>query len=115
MTHASVVFSELGYSNIQIHVGDGTLGLPEFSPFERIMVTAAAPSVPQSLLDQLGDGGRLVIPVGGRFGQYLELNYQGTDRLAVSTKITLTQYIESLEFMDFNMLVSRPDFKAKKR
>ena len=52
--------------NISLSVGDGTLGLPEHAPFDRIIVTAAAPHVPQPLVDQLVDGGRLVIPVGGK-------------------------------------------------
>jgi protein-L-isoaspartate(D-aspartate) O-methyltransferase len=69
---ADRVFSQLGLENIHIHVGDGTQGLPQDAPFEAIIVTAAAPEVPKPLLDQLADGGRLVIPVGGRRGQYLE-------------------------------------------
>jgi protein-L-isoaspartate(D-aspartate) O-methyltransferase len=69
---AERVFSQLRLENIHIHVGDGTQGLPEAAPFEAIIVTAAAPEVPKPLLDQLADGGRLVIPVGGRRGQYLE-------------------------------------------
>ena len=48
-------------------------GLPELAPFQAIMVTAAAPKAPQSLLDQLVDGGRLVIPVGGKYSQRLEV------------------------------------------
>ena len=63
----------LGLSNVQVHIGDGTLGLPELAPFQAIMVTAAAPKAPQSLLDQLVDGGSLVIPVGGKYSQRLEV------------------------------------------
>jgi len=70
---AQQVFEELGLHNIEVHLGNGTLGLPAQAPFDGIIVTAAAPRLPQPLLDQLADGGRLVIPVGGRFGQYLEL------------------------------------------
>jgi protein-L-isoaspartate(D-aspartate) O-methyltransferase len=55
-----------------VHIGDGTLGYPEQAPYAGIIVTAGAPNVPKSLLDQLEEGGRLVIPVGGRGGQYLE-------------------------------------------
>jgi len=69
---AEQVLADLDYSNVQVHVADGTLGLPELSPYVGIIVTAAAPHVPQALLDQLAEGGKLVIPVGGRFGQYLE-------------------------------------------
>ena len=65
--------SSLGITNVQVHIGDGTLGLPEQAPFQAIMVTAAAPKAPQSLLDQLVDGGRLVIPVGGKYSQRLEV------------------------------------------
>jgi len=54
----------LGYRNITIHVGDGTLGWPQEAPYNGIIVTAGAPSVPQPLLEQLADGGKLVIPVG---------------------------------------------------
>lgn len=68
---AREVLASLGVNNIQVHTGDGTLGLPEFAPYQAIMVTAAAPKAPQSLLDQLGDGGRLVIPVGGKHSQRL--------------------------------------------
>lgn len=65
--------SEVGYKNISVHVGDGTQGLEEFSPYDRILVAAAGPSVPEPLLNQLSDGGRLVIPVGSKFGQHLEI------------------------------------------
>lgn len=69
---AAQVLSSLGLSNVHTHVGDGSLGLPEHAPYQAILVTAAAPDVPGALLDQLTDGGRLVIPVGSRLGQYLE-------------------------------------------
>jgi protein-L-isoaspartate(D-aspartate) O-methyltransferase len=70
---AKELLQQLGYQNIQVVVGDGTQGLETFAPFDRILVAAAAPSVPEPLLDQLAPGGRLVIPVGGRFGQNLEI------------------------------------------
>ncbi len=57
---------DLGYKNIKVKAGDGYQGWPEYAPFDAIIVTAAAGSVPQPLLEQLIVGGRLVIPVGGR-------------------------------------------------
>lgn len=70
---AEKLLKELGYSNIQVHISDGTMGLAEEAPYQGIMVTAAAPDVPRPLLDQLDEGGRLAMPVGGRFGQILVL------------------------------------------
>ena len=70
---ADRLLQSLGYENVRVHVGDGTQGLPEHAPYQAIMVTAAAPDVPSPLLDQLGEGGRLVMPVGGRGGQVLLL------------------------------------------
>ncbi|MEN8172647.1 MAG: protein-L-isoaspartate(D-aspartate) O-methyltransferase, partial [Chloroflexota bacterium] len=70
---AALTIASLDIENILFHEGDGSLGLPEFAPFQAIMVTAAAPKAPQVLLDQLDDGGRLIIPVGARFSQTLEL------------------------------------------
>lgn len=54
----------LGYGNVHVHIGDGTLGWPDAAPFEAIVVTAAAPDIPPPLVAQLADGGRLIIPVG---------------------------------------------------
>ncbi len=70
---AGRVLKELDYKNIIIHEGDGTHGLPQYGPYQGVLVTAAAPEVPQPLLDQLAEGGRLVMPVGGRRGQVLQL------------------------------------------
>lgn len=62
---------QLGYTNVHVITGDGTLGLPEYAPYDGIAVSAAAPWVPLPLREQLGEGGRLVIPVGGRDTQLL--------------------------------------------
>jgi protein-L-isoaspartate(D-aspartate) O-methyltransferase len=72
-TQAAERLSRLGYTNVHVHCGDGTLGLPEFAPYDAILVAAAAPSVPAPLLAQLADGGRMVVPVGGVENQDLRL------------------------------------------
>jgi protein-L-isoaspartate(D-aspartate) O-methyltransferase len=54
----------LGYSNVTVHCGDGSQGLAEFAPYDAILVAAAAPSVPEPLLQQLAEGGRMILPVG---------------------------------------------------
>jgi protein-L-isoaspartate(D-aspartate) O-methyltransferase len=72
-----------GYDNVVVHVGDGSRGLPERAPFEAIAVAAAAPSFPQALYDQLRSGGRLVVPVGGRRGQRLEVIVRSPEGPAV--------------------------------
>ena len=69
---ASRLMEDLGLENVHIHIGDGSKGLPQYAPYQGIIVTAAAPNVPQALLDQLDEGGKLVIPVGSRGGQFLE-------------------------------------------
>ncbi len=61
---ARLALARLGYHNVTSVLGDGSLGLPEHAPFDRIVVTAAAPQAPPPLLDQLADGGRLVVPIG---------------------------------------------------
>lgn len=71
---------QLDIKNVTLQVGDGTLGWPEHAPYDAILATAAAPKVPQPLLDQLAEGGRLVIPVGGRIGQYLESWFREGDK-----------------------------------
>lgn len=61
--------AELGYENVHVTAGDGTLGLPDEAPFDAMLVSAGGPEVPPPLLDQLAEGGRLVIPVGDGRGE----------------------------------------------
>jgi protein-L-isoaspartate(D-aspartate) O-methyltransferase len=68
---ARLNLDRLGYRSVAIKVYDGTYGWKEMSPFDAIMVTAGAPDVPAPLVDQLKEGGRMVIPVGDRYGQVL--------------------------------------------
>ncbi len=63
--------ARLGYTNVYVHAGDGTLGWPDAAPFDGIVVTAAAPHVPPPLVEQLSEGGRLIIPVGSSDQQEL--------------------------------------------
>jgi protein-L-isoaspartate(D-aspartate) O-methyltransferase len=73
-----------GYADrVQVHVGDGTLGLPEHAPFAAIAVAAAAPELPPTLYDQLAEHGRLAVPVGGRHGQQLQLVVRSPEGPAV--------------------------------
>jgi len=71
MVKARTVLAELGYNNILFKAFDGTLGWKEYEPYDAIIITAGAPKIPQPLLDQLADGGRLIVPVGNRFSQEL--------------------------------------------
>ncbi len=70
---AQMTLRNLGYANVHVHVGDGSAGWPEAAPYAGILVAAAAPAVPKPLLEQLQEGGRLVIPVGSSGYQQLEV------------------------------------------
>ena len=76
-----------GYGRVQVHLGDGSRGDPEHAPFEAITVAAAAPELPQSLYDQLVPGGRLVIPLGNRRGQRLEIVVKSPEGPAVAHSV----------------------------
>ena len=94
----------LGYQNVDIHVGDGSQGLADMAPFDAIIVTAAAPSVPGPLRAQMSpNGGRLVIPVGEENkGQFLELITRHDDQW----------YIKHIAAVHFVPLIGRYGFKA---
>jgi protein-L-isoaspartate(D-aspartate) O-methyltransferase len=77
------VLAELGFKNVFVHIGDGTLGWQDASPYQGIIITAAAPGPPPPVLDQLSDGGRMVIPVGAWGSQMLQLLQK--EKMAYST------------------------------
>ena len=70
---ARAVISGMGYRNITIVTGDGTQGYPQLAPYDAIIVSAAAPEIPKALIDQLTEGGRMIIPVGATDAQQLLL------------------------------------------
>jgi protein-L-isoaspartate(D-aspartate) O-methyltransferase len=70
---ARLNLAEAGYDQVHVHVGDGSVGLSDEAPFTAIAVAAAAPGLPQRLYEQLEPRGRLAVPVGGRWGQRLEV------------------------------------------
>jgi protein-L-isoaspartate(D-aspartate) O-methyltransferase len=75
----------LGYNNVSVIVGDGSQGLPTMAPFDGIIVSAAAPQIPTSLVEQLCESGRMVIPVGPAQAQELQLVSKQDGRLMVQS------------------------------
>ena len=71
--NARAVLASLGYANVRVFTGDGTLGLPDYAPFDAILVSAASFDIPPALLSQLREAGRLIIPVGTPDSQQLHL------------------------------------------
>jgi protein-L-isoaspartate(D-aspartate) O-methyltransferase len=72
-TRSRALLDALGLTNVWVRVGDGTLGWPDEAPFDRILVAAGAPSIPSPLVEQLAEGGRMVVPVGDTTNQTLTL------------------------------------------
>ena len=69
--NAKETLRKLGYNNITVVMADGSIGYREYAPYDRIIVTAASPSIPDELVDQLANNGTMVIPVGGKISQRL--------------------------------------------
>lgn len=84
---ARSVLARLGYDNVHIIQGDGTLGYPREAPFDRIIVAAAAPDIPQPLVEQLAEGGKLVVPVGDRGTQTCMVGVKRDGELDLETSI----------------------------
>ncbi|MBN2620825.1 protein-L-isoaspartate(D-aspartate) O-methyltransferase [candidate division WOR-3 bacterium] len=71
--HAATLLDQLGFRNVSLMVGDGSLGWSTYAPYDAILVTAGAPEIPNALIAQLAENGRLVIPVGDEYSQVLNL------------------------------------------
>jgi protein-L-isoaspartate(D-aspartate) O-methyltransferase len=100
---ARQTLERLGYRNVKIVAGDGSLGLPEAAPYDAIIVSAAAPSAPPALIEQLAPGGRLLVPVGDTNQQFLQLvqrDQQGNIR------------VQTLEGCRFVPLIGQQGFAA---
>jgi protein-L-isoaspartate(D-aspartate) O-methyltransferase len=80
---AKRTLAEAGYDNVEVRIGDGTLGVPDLAPFKAIAVAAAAPEVPETLYEQLEPGGRMAVPVGRRRSQDLLLVVRSPEGPAV--------------------------------
>jgi protein-L-isoaspartate(D-aspartate) O-methyltransferase len=88
------VLEELGLANVHLRTGDGALGWPEEAPFDRVIVTAAAPEVPRALMEQLAPGGRMIIPVGdGPDVQWLRVVDKGNDGANVEANLLPVRFV----------------------
>jgi len=75
------LLANMGCKNVRVLAGDGSRGVPEFAPYDAIIVSAAAPELPQALVKQLAEGGRMIIPVGGNDSQQLQFIYKENGEL----------------------------------
>jgi protein-L-isoaspartate(D-aspartate) O-methyltransferase len=83
---ARSLLAELGHNNVRVVVGDGSRGFPESAPYDAILVSAAAPELPQELVDQLADGGRMIIPVGSGEAQQLQFIYRENGEIRTKSR-----------------------------
>lgn len=83
---ARQILRGLGYANVHVILGDGSRGLPEYAPFDKILVAAAAPRIPETLVEQLADGGRMILPVGTRTEQQLQLLRKVGNELSITNE-----------------------------
>lgn len=93
---AQEVINSLGYDNIELQIGDGSKGWREKAPFDAVMVSAGAPTVPESLIAQLSWGGRLVIPVGSRADQLLLRITLESDGVSVQEELGAVRFVPLL-------------------
>jgi protein-L-isoaspartate(D-aspartate) O-methyltransferase len=83
---ARSILQRLGYANVHVVQGDGSRGLPDQAPFDKILVAAAAPRIPEMLIEQLADGGKMIVPVGTRQEQQLQLIRKTGDDVTVTPR-----------------------------
>lgn len=88
------ILDELGYHNVVARCADGTMGWPDESPFEAILVTAGAPETPRRLVKQLAVGGRMVVPVGDRYSQTLCLLRKETEEEVTETGLGGCRFVK---------------------
>jgi protein-L-isoaspartate(D-aspartate) O-methyltransferase len=88
---------KLGYANVQVRVGDGYAGWPEAAPFDRILLTAAPPKVPQALVDQLKEGGVLVAPVGPEGGVQTLFRYRKQDGKLTQEPLSSVRFVPMVQ------------------
>ncbi len=93
----------LGVDNVEIHEGDGSQGVPDMAPFDAILVSAAVPAIPNMLMKQLAEGGRLILPVGDNYQQNLQRVY----------RVENTWQIEELMPVMFVLMVGRYGFSTR--
>ena len=92
---AQAILAKLGYAKVHVIHGDGSRGLAEQAPFDRIVVAAAAPQVPDALVAQLAEGGKLILPVGNRYEQQLQIVRKLGGRIS-STTADLCRFVPLL-------------------
>lgn len=85
---AKMIFNELGYFSIAVQIGDGTVGWTHYAPYDKIIVTAGTPEVPDALVNQLANNGRLIIPVGDINDQKFKIIVKENDLIKTSTSKT---------------------------
>ena len=91
---ASLRLEKFGYNNVTVHIADGYNGLPDESPFDRIIVTAASEEVPETLIGQLSEGGIMILPIGKQFEiQYLWLIKKEMDGTIIREKILPVRFL----------------------
>lgn len=97
---AGVVLAQQGYQNVDIHVGDGSQGLPDMAPYDAIVVSASVPAIPGPLRAQMRNNGRMILPVGSREQQYLHIVRRNFDRWDTE-RVLAVRFVPLIGFYGF--------------